>query len=185
MKNRIFTISLMVFLFMVLTKCDTDKNPLSYDDTNIIMNSSFEENGSPSLDHWTVYDSKIVCFDNDVPPGGGKWAVYFHAGWFPSVYTLSYFLPLTSGEYILNLSLWARYKSIRGSAFLMLKRDNIEKIIESIEIKDTEWTKYSVLDTLRINSGDSLFILLSAGGTEVADGETHFDLVEVNISNND
>ena len=45
------------------------------------------------------------------------------------------------------------------------------------------WTKYSVIDTLNITEGDSLFVLLNDGGTEIVDGITYFDLAELRLMN--
>ncbi len=181
MKNFIFSMGLLLFLFTI--KCSTNKNPLSsHDGTNLVLNSSFEENGRQSLKYWYVDSTQIPHFDNDVPPGGGKWSIFLEASWYgPLPKSPSYLLPLSSGKHILNLSLWGKYKSVRGSAFLIQKSSGKQNIVGQIVIEDTHWTKYSLIDTVQLAANDSLFILLYGGGSEVVAGRTHFDLIELKL----
>ena len=179
MKCGALNITLMMCFLFTLTNCNSNTNPVIFKDTNIVINSSFEEDGHPSLNDWIVDSTQVPYFDNDVPPGGGKWSLYLKANWYgPLPKTPLYFLPLSSGEHIINLSVWGKFKSIRGSVFLLLKNDNKQNVVGQISIENTTWTKYSLIDTVRINSGDSLFVLLFGGGTELVDGSTYFDLVE-------
>ncbi len=183
MKYFTFFVGLALFLLTISIRCNTNKNPLSSkDNTNIILNSSFEENGHQSLKYWYVDSTQIPYFDTDVPPGGGKWSIYLEASWYgPLPKSPSYLLPLSSGKHILNLSLWGKYKSVHGSAFLIQKNKDMQNMVGKIVIEDTTWTKYSFIDTVQLNTNDSLLILLYGGGTEVVPGKTHFDLVEVKL----
>ncbi len=187
MKYLAFFIGLALFLLIII-KCNTNKTPLSSTDTddinspNLILNSSFEENGHQSLKYWYVDSTQIPYFDNDVPSGGGKWSIYLEASWYgPLPKSPSYLLPLSSGEHILDFSLWGKYKSVCGAAFLIQKNKDKQNIVGQIRIEDKNWTKYSLRDTVQLDANDSLIVLLYGGGSEVVTGETHFDLVEVKL----
>ena len=182
MKFHLFNMSLIIFLIIILTKCNINKNPFFSYNTNIIKNSSFEINGNTSIKYWFVNNTQIPYFDNDTPPDGGKWSLYLKANWYaPLPKSPSYLVPLPSGEHLLNLSLWGKYKTIHGSAFLILKNNDERNIVGQIDIIDTSWTYYSRVDRVRINANDSLFVLLFGGGDELLYGETHFDLVELKL----
>jgi len=173
-----------IFLFtfiLFLAGCKKDNSLLgSPDTTNLILNPSFEENGQPSLKHWYVQDSSKINFSRDTPVNGGEWSVYLHAEWYgPLPKAPAYFVPISTGKHILKFSIYGKSKTVTGSAFLLLKRDNDLEIVDQNLITDRVWTKYSTTDTLNITEGDSLYILLYGGGTEVADGITYFDSVKL------
>ncbi len=176
----------LIFLFILiwnLIGCNKDNSPLEVNNkTNLIMNSSFEFNGQPSLKYWYVRDSSKIGFSNDTPLGGGKWSIFIHAEWYgPFPNSPSYFVPLSLGRHILKFSVYGKSKSIQGSAYLILQKGGDSSIIAKHLIKDRDWTKYSTIDTLNISEGDSLFVVLYGGGTEMVDGITYFDLVELEI----
>ena len=146
------------------------------------MNSSFEFNGQASLKYWYIQDSPRMGFSNDTPVGGGKWSFFIHAEWYgPLPNSPSYFVPLSLGRHILKFSVYGKSETIHGSAFLILQKGGDSKITAQNLITDRSWTKYSTIDTLNISEGDSVFVLLYGGGTEVVDGITYFDLVEIEL----
>jgi len=180
----------LIFLFIIILNllgCNENNSPLEVNNkTNLIMNSSFEINGQPSLKYWYIQDSSKIGFSNDTPVGGGKWSISIHAEWYgPLPNSPSYFVPLSLGRHILKFSVYAKSKTIHGSAFLILQTGNDREIITQNLITDSIWTKYSTIDTLNINEGDSLFVLLYGGGTELIDGITYFDLVELELIDSD
>ena len=172
-----------LFVLSVLNLFGCKKNIATLENTdmgNLIRNSSFEENGQPSLKFWNVQDTSKINFSKDVPPGGGHWSVYLHSEWYgPLPETPSCFIPLSSGTHILKFSIYGKSKTFFGSALLILKKGNVRKIVDQNSITDSIWTKYSIVDTLNISEGDSLFVLLYGGGTEIVDGITYFDLAEL------
>ena len=180
--NNYFAI--LVFMsILYLSGCKKNISSLeTINKTNLIMNSSFEVNGRLSLKYWHIQDCPKVRFSNDTPLDGGKWSIFLHAEWWgPWPESPSYFVHLSPGKHILKFSLWGKSKTIPGSAFLILKKGDWQKIKARHRIIDTTWTKYSLIDTLNINEGDSLFVLLYGGGTERIDGITYFDLVELEL----
>jgi len=175
---------LKIFIFisiLFIISCNKYKSPLeSHPTSNLIKNSSFEENGQPSLKYWYIQDSSKIKFSNDTPADGGKWSIYLHAEWYgPLPKSPSYFVPLSPGRHMLEFSVYGKSKTVPGSSLLILKKGDERQVEAQLLIADSTWTKYSLIDTLNINEGDSLFVLLYGGGTEVVDGITYFDLVEL------
>lgn len=172
---------------LYLLSCNKNASPLEIKDkTNLILNSSFEVNGQPSLKYWYIQDSSQINFSHDTPIGGGKWSICLHAEWYgPLPKSPSYFVPLPQGKHILKFSVYGKSKTIHGAAFLILKKDAHQEITAQNLITDSTWTIYSTIDTLNINKGDSLFVLLYGGGTELVDGITYFDLVDLELIDGD
>ena len=186
MKVNNYVVFFLSVSMLHLFGCKKNDSPVEINNTNLIMNSSFELNGQPSLKYWYVQDSSKISFSNDVPVGGGKWSIYIHTEWYgPLPKSPSYFVPLSPGKHIVKFSLYGKSKSVAGSAFLILHKGDERKISAQNLITDSSWTRYSTIDTLNINEGDSLFVLLYGGGTEVIDGITYFDLVELELIDGD
>ena len=134
--------------------------------------------------HWYVQDTSKIFFSKDVPRGASHWSVFLHAEHYaPLPKTPSYYVPLSTGKHILEFSIYSKSKTVFGSALLILKKGEVSEIVAENSITDTMWTKYSVIDTLNITEGDSLFVLLNDGGTEIVDGITYFDLAELRLMN--
>ena len=108
---------------MFLSGCKGDNTLLeSPDRTNLIRNSSFEENGQPSLMHWYVQDTSKIFFSKDVPRGASHWSVFLHAEHYaPLPKTPSYYVPLSTGKHILEFSIYSKSKTVFGSALLIPK----------------------------------------------------------------
>ncbi len=183
MKSTQIISGLAIFVFLSLIGCKKETaplEPLSALSANLIKNSSFEENGDPSLSHWYIRESDSISFANDTPPGGGNWSICLPAVWYgPLPVSPAYFVPLTPGKHILELSFYGKFYIINGVAMFILKTDQTRDVSAIQIVTDTVWTKYTLTDTVFIQEGDSLSIVLSGGGTENVGGFTCFDLVEL------
>ncbi len=183
-----FLIFLFVLLFNLLS-CHKNNSPLENDNeklppsgVNLILNPSFEFNGEQSLKYWHVEDWPEIYFSNDTPPGGGNWSIFLHAQWAgPLPTSPSYYVPLSPGRHIVKFSFYGKSKTIPGAAYLILKTGKTREEITLNMVTDSIWTEYTSIDTLDIQEGDSLFVLLHGGNTEVADGITYFDLVDLEL----
>ena len=180
----------LIFLFIVILNllgCKINNSPLEVNNkTNIIMNSSFEFNGQPSLNYWNIRDSSEIGFSNDIPIDGSKWSISLQEEWYgPALKTLSYFVPLSLGRHNLKFSVYGKSENIHGSAFLILHKGGESKIIAQNLITDRNWTQYSTIDSQNFSEGDSLFVLIDGGGTELVDGIAYFDLVELELIESD
>lgn len=182
MKTAHLIPGLVLFIFLSLFACKKDTTPLEPFPGifgNLIKNSSFEKNGNPSLSHWYVREGDSISFVNDTPPGGGDWSICLPAEWVPQPESPAYFIPLRPGKHILELSFYGKFYGITGVALFLLKKEQAREVTALQLVTDTIWTKYTLTDTVFINQGDSLSVLLSGGGTESVGGFTCFDLVEL------
>jgi len=147
-RNYLKILILLSVLFII--SCNKNKSLLeSHPISNLIKNSSFEENGQPSLKYWYIQDSSKIKFSNDTPADGGKWSIYLHAEWYgPLPKSPSYFVTLSPGRHILEFSVYGKSKTIHGSSLLVLKKGDHRQIVAQNRITDSIWTKYSLIDTL-------------------------------------
>ncbi len=183
MKSFYLIPGLVLFIFLSNSGCKKKTAPLGIPhgtSANLIKNSSFEENGNPSLSYWYVQEDDSISFSNDTPPGGGNWSICLPAEWFgPLPDSPAYFVPLPPGKHILELSFYGKFYIINGVAMFILKTDQTRDVTAAQIVTDTVWTKYTLRDTLVINEGDSLSVVISGGGTENVGGFTCFDRVEL------
>jgi hypothetical protein len=184
MKPRIKSLILYSFLaygmISMLSNCNCrDKNDqIIYppDTFNLISNSSFEFDGSESFIGWDIFHASPVTL-SDVPPGGGYYSLFMLGGWVPAVYYIetSFPSPIGSNEYRLSY-----YGKEWGSVELFLKKPDTLIFCKGLFTHDTNWTCYSVLDTLNTYSGDTLVVRVIAQGSEFP-RECHFDLCKLEI----
>jgi hypothetical protein len=132
---------------------------------NLITNSSFEINGQKSLSGWIIYCDN-PSFVNDVPPGGGNWALELPTGWIPfsNWVETTVLSPVGSHEY--QFSIYGKKNGHTGNAQLYLKRADSLIFCNRLTVIDTVWTYYSASDTLTTYTGDSLYVRILMTGTE-------------------
>lgn len=147
---------------------------------NLLSNPSFESNGSPSLQGWShaYMDTSIFAFTSDVPPAGGKYSVAIDAVWGPPN-TISQTVPVSPGDHQYKFSAWAKKIGFGGQLQLYLERSGSLSLLKYIDVTDTTWTEYSLVDTLSVEGGDSLRVLISGGLSQLQAGTTYFNLCEL------
>ena len=181
MKQKVIVLLAAFSVFVVFCSCEKSSQTVvgpSPSGTNLLRNSSFESNGSPSLQGWWVMDSSDVQFVQDTPSGGGSWSIKLESVWGlpPFVPFVRSTIASPPGTHQYRFSLWAKVIGVGGSAFFMVKTPDTLITRRSIMIADTAWTSYSVLDTLTTDAGDSLLVVLSGGFSHLLPGQTFYDL---------
>lgn len=178
--KRNFLNIILLLLPLFSNSCNNITGPLIQ--TNLLQNPSFELNGQPSISGWTVIDTAMINFSNDVPPGGGKWAIFMYGNNPLSLRPillrpLSQKVNLLKGSYIYTFSFWAKADSTDQSAafFRAFKSDTLE-VDKSIEITNSNWTNYNIVATLSSADYDSVEVVFINGNSLInAQGKTFFD----------
>ena len=181
MKRHMVFVLIVGLWLLVSSGCNTNGSPLvGLQGANLIANASFEKNGQPTLEGWFVRDSSAVQFAKDAPPGGGIWSLLLHAQMpAPLPFSPSMYIPLRSGRHVLSLAFWGKSQSVHGGVVLAVKRGTRWERAIFHPAMDTTWSHYTLQDTLTLEPGDSLFVQLFGGGSEVLPGRTYLDLVEL------
>jgi hypothetical protein len=149
-----------------------------------VLNGSFETNGQPSLENWSI-DCDGEPF-RDAPSGGGIWSLRLETGNFQGCFPGigCQFIPEFRDGEIWQVSVWARQderKSAQTSFYLKVFHQKGDATILSVDTTTSaEWTQLTVVDTLALDEGDSVVIVLDAGetsGPDQLENNSYFDLV--------
>ena len=151
-----------------------------------VLNGSFEIDGEPALDHWTISWNLGESYE-DAAPGGGNWCLKLEAGnyqgYFP-VYAYQVIPEIQNGE-IWEATVWARQHYNITSASLywrIFKVDGSQIDLSASETYSENWTQLSVTDTILFEVGDSVAVVLDSGVTGGPSVNwSYFDLVEAEM----
>jgi len=182
-KNKfwMFPISFCL-LFLILGTASCGKKSVAptsdTDGLNLLKNSSFEQDGEPSVEGWEGISSCNVYRDAPTAVGGGLWCLLLSGGcvWETALY------PLNSAEDggIYELNCWARKEQYgvggAGISFFNKTKGEFGRSAPAISKK---WHKIVLIDTLDFAPGDSIYVLLEAGGGFAGSCTGFFDLVKV------
>jgi carbohydrate binding protein with CBM4/9 domain len=147
---------------------------------NLIPNGSFEQNGQGTLATWQVPNPSLASLSPEAAPDGGKWSLHLQADSAPSSGQVR--VPVTGlqrGDTV-HLSAYVRAPDARGGGLVGLEvissdgRLRQESFDSSV---DTDWTRVAVTETLSIDPGDSVWVVLSSPPTQLAARAGLFDLV--------
>ena len=169
---------LMLTLTLACSDESTSVNPNGV--TNMISNSSFEDLDGPTTYGWLV-DEELAGFEDDMPPGGGEWSLVLNHGMPPEWGWARTFVIDQPGEHIYCLTSWAKSTGV-GGAIYFGKWSNNEWVQEKhvmVPVDADNWTEYQIIDTINVQSADSLGITLWGYGLEVEPGSVLFDLIEL------
>lgn len=172
----------------ILIACKKEKE-ISNDQTssstnNLICNPSFEINGQASLNCWNVvkdFTTYPDTFSTEVPSNGGQFSLSLNGtkdhNWDP--YAETYVTNISGNK---NISLSAYVKSLYGGQAIYLTLDHIRggQVIASksdFSWAFNGWKKFIVLDTLSMQSQDSLRVKIIQ--TTGQNSGAYFDLVEL------
>lgn len=150
---------------------------------NLLRNPSFESNGSPSLEGWIVdVDTNRFSFSSDVPTSGGRYSVALETMW--GWATICQNVAANPGNHQYRFSAWAKGEyyyggQIRGRLKLCLKRADSLLFMKYVTVTDTIWNEYSIVDTLSVETGDSLRVVITGGYSQLARGTTFYDLCQL------
>lgn len=145
-----------------------------------LLLSSFEKNGQPSSDNWSLpTDAK---FSNDAPSGGGSYSLELQANAPPEIYA-QIKVPVSIDFNNYSLTIWSKStgvtNNIYGKAILSLLRNGALVQSSSISVDNIIWQSYSIRDSFNIVVGDSFMVQLTAGASQLFSGKTYFDVCKL------
>ena len=168
MKLTYLVATVIVLSLLAISGCSKSNNPTAPSapqPRNLIINSSFDSAGRPSLEGWTAdtNDTTLVGFSSDVPPGGGAYSVYLKTTEIMTAVTLP------AGTHHYRLSAWAKVifpsgsSSTYGGAMTLLYPGSPPGDGKSYLFSSSVWTYGSFLDTLTLSQDTPLHIYLVCG----------------------
>ncbi len=183
MKNRFLLLLIVLFFF----SCRQDYQPTAPlpPDENILLYTSFEIRGRPSLLGWSSLTDYGIRFSHDAPPEGGNWSIELNADWTPAEFAPRILakIPALPGEHIYRLTFWGKAGPLPGAAFTMLINADTSAIRKRLQIEPTVWTRFTLLDTLNAQPGDSIGVMFSGGFSQVILSSTKYDLCSLEYLN--
>lgn len=145
---------------------------------NLVKNSSFEQDGEPSIEGWEAISSCNMYRDAPGVVGGGLWCCGL-SGACVWEYALYAFNSAKDGG-IYELSCWARKEQYGvGGAGISFFNKTRGEFGRSAPVISKSWHKIGLIDTLNFAPGDSIYILLEAGGGIFSFCTGFFDLIKV------
>lgn len=167
----------LIFIFVSGCKKSADIIVPPQEEIDIIQNFSFEVDGLPSIEGWSLLTnvSSSISYSADVPPSGGSWSVVLSVGDRVLVRLRSSVSP-PQGLHTYRLSVWAKSKGEPGKVRLLLNETELRTLI----VTDSIWKFYSTLDTITTTPSDSLVVELDAGITS-GFSQSFFDLCRLTI----
>jgi len=163
--------TLLLFTLLLATSCkETSTGPTT--GNNLLSNSTFQVNGVPSLQGWTVSDTSGAEFSTNVPYGGAGHSIGLKPMGIPAspLGAIYQAIPSPVGTHRYLISVFGKTTGIAGEVAISLNRpySNLWKgWFPGIRVSDTTWTFYSRADTLTAAADDTIFVILSGGGCEV------------------
>lgn len=185
MKVSIISYSVVILLLSLLIGCgDTPTGPRQESGGNLLPNGNFEKNGEPTLEGWQATSEDSANLTEDAPPNGGKWSLFRETEWLPAPLGLLS-EPLTGFQNndILRLSGFVRAVGVYGGGYigLLVGSGSNRSMSKIITTSEAEWTFLSFDDTLLVTERDSIWVVLDALSTEIAEDPTGalFDLISL------
>lgn len=169
---------LMIFAILIF-RCNEEEITEPTEE-NLLINTSFENNGRFSADGWSL--SSLSDSSNDVPPNGGNFSLVIEASQPPEVYS-SIKIPVKTQYSKNRLSFWSKASGVSsnvyGKAVLSLVRNGAELQSQSIQIDVIKWELFTLEDTFSVTVGDSFLVKFSGGISQLLSGKTYFDLCQL------
>jgi len=162
---------------------------------NLVSNGDFEYNGTLNCATWYdrceqeltyLCDTLIpgdpcdVGFYKDTPPPGGNWSIGLTGvgNSFPAL--ANTYITGQSGTNLYQLNIWMKDpEQAFGGAHIGTLSNGKYTESKTVPAESEVWAFYSVLDTLKLQSTDSIQISLSAFAGGPAFGNIYFDKVEL------
>ena len=157
-----------IFLF---PSCSDEATSPEEMDNNLIQNSSFEFNGSPSLRDWNVRGE--VDFFVDTPPDGGRYSIGITESWI-EFNSVSYTLAALHGNRVYTLTCWAKSGGIPASIAFEVHNDTLV-YSRVTEVTDTLWRSYTIDETVNGTRGETIKIFLKGSISQLLPSTTYYD----------
>ncbi len=170
-------INKFLFLFILLAviySCN-EKETTAPTEENLLVNTSFENNGRFSSDGWTLPAQSDSS--SDVPPNGGSFSLVMEAGNPPEFAYVK--VPVKTQFNKFKLTFWSKYSVVEGKAVLSLIRNGAVIKSMSILVEDIIWKSYAIQDTFTVATGDSFMVQFNGGIAQLFPAQTYFDLCQL------
>jgi len=178
-KQILFITSLLVIPVLIFLSC-TEEEITEPTEENLLLSTSFEQNGKFSAEGWTLpigSDSSL-----DVPSGGGKYSLILEASNPPELYA-EIMVPVKTQFNEFKFTFWSKSTSVTnniyGKAILTLVRNGSAVKSSDVTIDNIIWKSYSIQDTFTVASGDSFLVQLTGGISQLFSGKSYFDLCKL------
>jgi hypothetical protein len=163
--------------------CKNDSTGPSTDPGNLLSNPSFESGDHPSYTGWHFNYSSDTIVSDDIPPLGGSWSLKMIPDWNPEPWARAYLTGQT-GRRVFLLTAWVKTTNLSTPAhiaFGILQPDRTLRDEASANVSGTDWSQYSVQDTLDLVASDTVVVELSPGEDQSPqiDAQALFDLVRL------
>jgi hypothetical protein len=177
MKLGFVPATLTGLLLSVALSCSNGGVTNPTENPNVLIYSSFEENGRPSLSEWFPdVATSHIGFSRDVPPRGGRWSLSIKNSFGPSARAVRRSVPAFPGKITYQLSFWAKGEGRPGYALVFEDKPGFQYVTPVNVAANGKWSKYSGSVIIQGDPGDSVLVYLS-GRLESAAGTTYFDEV--------
>jgi len=179
MKTVMFFIGIGICLFFITT-CQEEETPItSPGNGNMLVNTSFERGDSTSADGWIISKEPLGGFVRDTPPEGGNFSLQLEAST-PLGGTATITVPVLPNRQLYRLSFWAKADAnSEATAVLDFISPATTPVSDTLNIRDSIWTEYSLIDSFQVSEGDSLRITFNAGISELILFNSYFDLCKL------
>ncbi len=183
MKKKVFLCFFLIlgvyFFFSTSCKKSVVEPP---GNTNLLPNGSFEIDHTPTLKGWYFGNPQLAELVNEAPPGGGNWSLKLTSDWAPTTgYVYTPVKNVSSGD-VVKLSAFIKATGPVGGGGmigLMVAPEFNTVKGKRVSSTDTLWTRVSLIDTLTLAQGDTLWVVLSSLNTEIIPFQGLFDIVEL------
>jgi hypothetical protein len=149
-----------------------------------ILSSSFEADGSPTLDGWLAGDPTHTSVVRDAPAGGGSWAAKLVSNGSPT--TAYLYVPMTrlrTGDTVRVSCFVKAFDQAGGGAVELRVGSSLDSPWRKKVVSyDTLWAEVSLTDTVGLEPGQVVWLVLSSLHSEVIPRQGLFDLVSVTRS---
>lgn len=173
-------LTLSFFSICFLHGCADEETTAPPTEENLLLNTSFENNGRFSTVGWTVPASGDSS--NDVPPNGGSFSLRLQSNAPPEEYA-SIKVPVKTQYSINKLTFWAKStgvtSNIPGKAILSLIRNGASIKSHSIQVDQISWQSFSIQDTFNVAEGDSFLVQFGGGISQLLSAKAYFDLCQL------
>jgi len=178
----------ILFVFLILgTHYQCDKSSVSLipvkppgKSDNVLMNSSFEKDGQPTLEGWRIGNPQLVRFVHQAPPEGGEWCIELTSDWSPTTGFIYTPVPEIQDGDVVQLSGYIRSPGSAGGGYIALAiGKNHFGIRKVASVEDTVWTEVTLMDTVSLSEGDTLWVVVSSFNTEIVSLKGLFDEIRL------
>ena len=148
---------------------------------SFILNESFETNNISTL-QWRFGNQKLAQLINEAPTDGGSWSLQLTSDWAPT--TGFIYKPISnvnSGD-IIKLSAFVRGSGNfhgKGIITLSVGPNYYSSRSKSSYSSDTVWNQISIIDTIKLEVNDTVWVILSSPITEIVQYQQLFDMVKL------